>query len=80
MATLSYVEALRLVLDDYGLEIATKELAAAMSQAATLFLEPAAQGRQVTDHLTREQTGLILAALQWNFNPMVHQAIKARPK
>lgn len=78
MATISFVETLRLNLHDHDVSISQKDLAAAINSAATEFLEVAARGRPVTDALTKEQTGVIMAALMWNYNPAVRAAV--RPK
>jgi hypothetical protein len=80
MATVSYdyITSLRLVLSEADIDISVDDLADIMVHAAELMLQSAIQGRPVTDHLTKEQIGVIMAALMWNYNPMVQQAVRLK--
>lgn len=55
-----------------------QQLAAVVAQAATDTLLAAAQGATVTDSFSREQAGTILAALQWNHNPLMQSAVRVK--
>lgn len=59
-------------------ELTDKELAELLTQAAYDVLGSAAAGAAVKDDLTKVQTGTIQAALLWNYQPMIRQAVRTK--
>jgi len=58
------------------LDISNDELAGHLTQAAQIILFAAASGETIEEGLTYNQAGTIMAALQWNYNPAVRNAVK----
>ena len=71
----SFVCELAKILD---IDLSDEEMAIAMHGAAMATLEKAASGELVTDSLTYQQLGTVTAALHWNTNPMIRQAVRVR--
>lgn len=49
-----------------------------LTSAAVQTVEHAARGNVVADTLDIKQLGTVLIALQWNINPNIREAVKAR--
>jgi hypothetical protein len=61
-----------------GVIMTPQDTARMLARAAHQTVQYAAAGHHVIDTMTMEQLGLVLAALQWNINPAIRQAVKVR--
>ena len=55
------------------------DVAEMLAAAALETLEFAAAGNEIFDDLTREQAGIVMAAVGWNYQPLMRMAVRSKP-